>query len=239
LVNNQTKLKEAERELTRLRQGELATNGLKLGVQDLNKLIKDLRQRISRATARLEELDAWLKWAEDSGPQPEQAPVAELDLTRESILTQLKLDVFTAQETLLDDFIEHALKPVLRQEAAQQAAQRRRHAKRKRSTAKGRAGEPLSTNVDELYQIKLANLQRETILERLLNQSGEFVRHKTNRIILMVADRFEDRRIQAAYERYCVILNQRDIRVPMDDGEPWRLLFTYHLDTPSSSAQFK
>jgi hypothetical protein len=239
LVNNQAKLKEAERELTRLRQGELATNGLKLGVQDLNKLIKDLRQRISRATARLEELDAWLKWAEDSGPQPEQAPVAELDLTRESILTQLKLDVFTAQETLLDDFIEHALKPVLRQEAAQQAAQRRRHPKRKLSTAKGRAGEPLSTNVDELYQIKLANLQRETILERLLNQSGEFVRHKTNRIILMVADRFEDRRIQAAYERYCVILNQRDIRVPMDDGEPWRLLFTYHLDTPSSSAQFK
>jgi len=25
----------------------------------------------------------------------------------------------------------------------------------------------------------------------------------------------------------------------MDDGEPWRLLFTYHLDAPSSSAQFK
>jgi hypothetical protein len=237
LVNNQSKLKEAERELTRLRQGELATNGLKLGVQDLKKLIKDLRQRIRRATARLEELDAWLKWAEDSGPQPEQAPVAELDLTRESILTQLKLDVFTAQETLVDDFIEHALKPVLREEAEQQAAERRRQDKR--STAKGREGEPLSTNVEELYQIKLANLERETILERLLNQSGEFVRHKTKRVILMVADRFEDRRMQAAYERYCVILNQRDIRVPMDDGEPWRLLFTYHLDTPSSSAQFK
>jgi hypothetical protein len=61
----------------------------------------------------------------------------------------------------------------------------------------------------------------------------------SKRIILMVADRFEDRRMQAAYERYCVILNQRDIRVPMDDGEPWRLLFTYHLDAPSSSAQFK
>jgi len=25
----------------------------------------------------------------------------------------------------------------------------------------------------------------------------------------------------------------------MDDGEPWRLLFTYHRDTPSSSALFK
>ena len=37
--------------------------------------------------------------------------------------------------------------------------------------------------------------------------------------------------MQAAYECYCVTLrvNQRDIRVPMDDGEPWRLLFTYHL----------
>jgi hypothetical protein len=34
-------------------------------------------------------------------------------------------------------------------------------------------------------------------------------------------------------------LNQRDIRVPMHDGEPWRLLFTYHRDTPSSSAQIK
>jgi hypothetical protein len=237
LANNQAKLKEAERELERLRQRELPTNGLKLGVQDLKKLVKDLRQRINRATARLEELTAWLKWAEGSGPQPEQAPVAELDLTRESILTQLKLEVFTAQETLVDDFIEHALKPVLHEEAEQQAAQRRRQDKR--STAKGREGEPLSTDVEELYQIKLANLERETILERLLNQQGEFVRHKTKRIILMVADRFEDRRLQAAYERYCVILNQRDIRVPMDDGEPWRLLFTYHLDTPSSSAQFK
>jgi hypothetical protein len=237
LAHNQAKLQEAERELERLRQGALPTNGLKLGVQDLKKLIKDLRQRISRATARLEELTAWLKWAQGSGPQPDQAPVAELDLTRESILTQLKLDVFTAQETLVDDFIEHALKPVLREEAQQQAAERRRQDKR--STAKGREGEPLSTNVEELYQIKLANLEQETILERLLNQQGEFVRHKTQRIILSVADRFEDRRIQAAYERYCVILNQRDIRVPLDDGEPWRLLFTYHLDTPSSSAQFK
>jgi len=237
LANNQTKLQEAERELARLHQGEPPTNGLNLGVQDLKKLIQDLQQRIRCATARLEELEAWLKWAAESGPQPEQAPVAELDLTRESILTQLKLDVFTAQETLVDDFIEHALKPVLREEAEQQATERRRQDKR--STAKGQAGEPLNTDVEQLYQIKLANLERETILERLLHQTGAFVRHKTKRIILMVANHFEDRRMQAAYERYCVILNQRDIRVPMDDGEPWQLLFTYHLDTPSSSAQFK
>jgi hypothetical protein len=237
LANNQAKLKEAQRELERLHRGELPTNGLKLGVQDLKKLIKDLQNHIRRARARLEELDAWLKWTAGSGPQPEEDPVAELDLTRESILTQLKLDVFTAQETLVDDFIEHALKPVLREEAEQQAAARRRQDKR--SLAKGREGEPLSADVEELYQIKLANLERETILKRLLSQQGEFVRHKTKRIILIVSDRFEDRRIQAAYERYCVILNHRDIYVPMDDGEPWRLLFTYHLDTPSSSAQFK
>jgi len=137
----------------------------------------------------------------------------------------------------VDDFIEHALKPVLREEAERQASERRRHDKR--STAKGRQGEPLSTDVEKLYQIKLDNLERETILKRLLNLQGEFVRHKTKRIILVVADRFEDRRMQTAYERYCVTLNQRDVRVPMDDGEPWRLLFTYHLDTPSSSAQFK
>jgi len=162
-------------------------------------------------------------------------------------LTQLKLEVFTAQETLLDDFIEQALmlddfieqalKPVLREEAEQQAAKRQH--RDARSTAKGREGVPLSTDVEELYQIKLNNLERETILERLMNQRGEFVRHKTKRIILVVFDRFEDRRIQAAFERYCITLNQRDIRVPLDDGERWRLLFTYHLDAPSSSAQFK
>jgi len=163
--------------------------------------------------------------------------VAELDLTRDSILTQLRLEVFTAQETLLDDFIEQALKPVLREDAEQQAANRQQ--RDACSTAKGREGKPLSTDIEELYQIKLNNLERETILERLTNQRGEFVRHKTKRIILVVFDRFEDRRIQTAFERYCIILNQRDIRVPMDDGEPWRLLFTYHLDTPSSSAQFK
>jgi hypothetical protein len=185
----------------------------------------------------IEELDSLMDWANGKGPRPEEKPVAELDLTRDSVLTQLKLEVFTAQETLLDDFIEQALKPVLREEAEQQAANRQRLDAR--STTKGREGEPLSTDVEELYQAKLSNLERETILERLLNQRGEFVRHKTKRIILVVFDRFEDRRIQAAFERYCIILNQRDVRVPMDDGEPWRLLFTYHLDAPSSSAQFK
>ena len=237
LANDQARQKEAERELAQLRRGEAPTNGLKLGIQDLKKLIKTLKDRSRRSTARLAELDRLLKWVDGQGPRPKEKPVAELDLTRESILTQLKLEVFTAQETLVDDFIEHALKPVLREEAEQQAVERKRLGKR--STAKGREGELLSTNVEELYQTKLRSLERETILVQLLNQPGEFVRHKTERIILSVADRFEDHRLQAAYERYCLILNERDVRVPMDDGEPWRLLFTYHLDAPSSSAQFK
>ena len=236
-ANDQARLKEVKRELEQLHEGEAPTNGLGLGIRDLNKLAKDLKRRIQRSTARLEELGSLLSWADGKAPRPEEKPVAELDLTRDSILTQLKLEIFTAQETLLDDFIEHALEPVLQEEAERQAAERRR--RDALSTAKGRKGEPLSTDVEELYQIKLNNLERETILKRLLNQQGEFVRHKTKRIILVVFDRFEDRRMQAAYERYCVILNQRDIRVPMDGGEPWRLLFTYHLDTPSSSAQFK
>jgi hypothetical protein len=235
-ANDQARLREVERALEQLRPGESSTNGLKLGVRDLKRLAQDLEHRIQAATGRLEELDALLNWAAGNGPCPAEKPVAALDLTRESILTQLKLEVFTAQETLLDDFIEHALKPVLREEAERQAAERRRQDKR--STAKGREGEPLSTDVEELHHIKLDNLERETILKRLLNRQGEFVCHKTKRIILVVAGRFEDRRMQAAYERYCVILNQRDIRVPMDDSEPWRLLFTYHLDAPSSSAQF-
>jgi hypothetical protein len=236
-ANDQARLREVEQELEQVRQGEPPSNGLRLGLRDLKRLAKGLKRRIQDATVRLKELDGWLNWADGNGPRPEQKPVAELDLSRESILTQLKLEIFTAQETLVDDFIEQALKPVLRAEAQQQAAERQRQDKR--STAKGRKGEPLSTDVAELYQIKLANLERETILQRLLNQPGEFVRHKTKRIILIVTDRFGDRRMQAAYERYCLILNQRDIQVPMDDGEPWRLLFTYHLDTPSSSAQFK
>ena len=236
-ANDQAKLREVEQELEYLHQGVSPTNGLGLGIQDLKRLAKELRHRICRSTARLEELDSLLDWAEGKSPRPQEEAVAELDLTRESILTQLKLEVFTAQETLVDDFIEQALEPVLWEEAEQQAAARQQQGKR--STAKGREGELLSTHVEELYQTKLANLERETILKRLLNLQGEFVRHKTKRIILVVAERFQDRRMQAAYERYCVILNQRDIRVPMDDGEPWRLLFTYHRDTPSSSMPFK
>jgi len=236
-ANDQARLKDVERELEQLREGESPTNGLGLGIRDLKMLAQELKRRIQRSAVRLEELDSLLDWTDGKGPCPEEKPVAELDLTRDSVLTQLKLEVFTAQETLLDDFIEQALKPVLREEAEQQAAKRQQQDAH--STAKGREGEPLSTDVEELYQIKLNNLERETILERLMNQRGEFVRHKTKRIILVVFDRFEDRRVQAAFERYCIILNQRDIRVPMDDGEPWRLLFTYHLDAPSSSAQFK
>ena len=223
--------------MEQLHAGDSPTNGLGLGIRDLKRLAKDLKRRMQRSTTRLEELDSLLNWADGKEPRPEEKPVAELNLTRDSVLTQLKLEVFTAQETLLDDFIEQALKPVLREEAEQQAVKRQQQDAR--STAKGREGESLSTDVEELYQAKLNNLERETILERLLNQRGEFVRHKTKRIILVVFDRFEDHRIQAAFEQYCIILNQRDICVPMDDGEPWRLLFTYHLDAPSSSAQFK
>ena len=236
-AHDQAKLKEVEQELEQLRQGESPTNGLKLGVRDLKKVAQDLKRRIGRATARLKELDTCLNWAEGNSPQPPEEPVAVLDLSREAILTQLKLDVFTAQETLVDDFIELALKPVLHEEAQQQAAARRQHDAR--STAKGREGQPLRTDVEELYQAKLSNLERETILCRLLNQPGEFVHHKTQRILLSVADRFEDRRMQAAYERYCIILNQRGIRIPMDEGEPWHLLFTYHLEAPAPSARFK
>jgi hypothetical protein len=237
IENNQARLAEVTAELGRLRAGEAATNGLGLGIRDLKKVVKALKRRIQRATVRLAELDGWLAWAEGRGAQPEAEVVAELDLTRESILTQLKLDVFTAQETLIDDFIEVALKPVLREEAERQAADRER--RDARSTARGREGEPLSTDVDELYRIKVDNLERETILKQLLNQRGEFVRHKTKPLMLVVFDRFENRRMQAAYERYCVTLNQRDIRVPLDDGEPWRLLFTYHLEAPASTARFK
>jgi hypothetical protein len=236
-ANDQAKLEEVEQELEQLRRGEAPTNKLRLGIRELKKLAQELRQRIQRSTERLSTLDALLKWAGGRGPRPEEQPVADLDLARESILTQLKLDVFSAQETLVDDFIEQALKPVLWEEAESQAAARQEQDTR--STAKGREGKPLCTDVTQLYHTKLANLERETILSRLLSLQGEFVRHKTKRIILMVADRFTDRRMQAAYERYCVILNQRNICVPLDDDEPWRLLFTYHLDTPSSSARFK
>jgi len=236
-TNDRARLRQVEQELGQLRQGESPANGLRLGIRDLKKLVKELKRRIQKATARLEELDGLLNWTNGKGPRPEEKPVATLDLTRESILTQLKMEVFTAQETLLDDFIEQALKPVLREEAEQQAAERQQQDAR--STAKGHEGEPLGIDVEKLYQVKLDSLERETILKRLLNLQGEFVRHKTKQIILMVADRFEDRRMQAAYERYCVLLNQRDICVPMDGGEPWCLLFTYHLDAPSSSARFK
>jgi hypothetical protein len=240
LANDQARRQEVEKELDQVRQGQAPSNGLKLGVRDLKKLSQELQRRIARAAARLEELDAGLEGLAQDAPPPSE-PTADLDLTREAILTQLKLDVFTAQETLVDDFIEAGLKPVLCAEAEQQAVARRQQGPggTARSTAKGREGQSLCIDVEELYRIKLANLERETILTRLLNQPGEFVRHKQQRILLTVAERFPDRRMQAAYERYCLILNQRDIRVPMDGGEPWRLLFTYHLDAPSSLARFK
>jgi hypothetical protein len=237
LSNHKAKLAQVEQEIAQLRQKKAPTNGLGLGLRHLKPVAKKLQQDIERATTRLAELDAWLQGAEQNLPPPPPEPVADLDLTREAIITQLKLDVFTAQETLVDDFIELALKPVLRQEAERQAATRQQLDLR--STAKGRQDLPLCTDPEKLYQIKLANLERETILNRLLNQPGHFVKHKTERIILSVANPFHDRRIQAAYEHYCVILNQRDIRVQMDGGEPWRLLFTYRLETPSSPAQFK
>ncbi len=237
LANHKIKLEQVEQEMAHLRQKKAPTNSFDLGLRHLKPLAKKLQQDIDRATTRLAELDDCLQRDQQNLPPSPPAPVADLDLTREAIITQLKLDVFTAQETLVNDFIDLALKPVLRQEAERQAAIRQQLDLR--STALGRKNEPLCTDPEKLYQVKLANLERETILSRLLNQPGHFVKHKTERIILSVAHRFHDRRMQAAYERYCLILNQRDIRVQMDGGEPWRLLFTYRLEPPSSPTQFK
>lgn len=233
LRNAQARLEQVEAELEHLTadQKQQPRNSLGLGVQDLRSLGKRLRGQIERATAKLQDLKALIAWGRGQGSAPERETEYELDLTREAILTQLKLDVFTAYETLVEEFIELALKPVLREEAERQAAERRRLDKR--STAKGREGEPLCTDVETLYQIKVANLERETILERLLNQPGHHLYHPGEKILVTVAQRFSDRRIQAAYERYCFILNQKQTRVPIDEGEEWLLLFTY--EKPSSS----
>lgn len=231
--NAQAKLEQVETELEHLLADEKhqPQNSLGLGVQDLRSLGKRLQSQIACATVKLQELQALIAWGEGQGPAPEREPQHELDLTREAILTQLKLDVFTAHETLLDEFIELALKPVLREEAERQAAERRRLGKR--STAQGREGELLCTDVEALYQTKVAHLERETILERLLHQSGRHLFHPGERILVTVAQPFSDRRMQAAYQFYCSILNQRRICVPVDEGEEWLLLFTYEKPPPS------
>lgn len=235
LRNARVKLEQVETELAYLTADDESkrqpSNSLGLGVQDLRSLAKRLHGQIERAEAKLQELEALIAWGRDEGPAPEQETQYDLDLTREAILTQLKLDVFTAYQTLVDEFIELALKPVLREEAERQAVERRRLDKR--STAKDREGQPLCTDVETLYHAKVASLERETILERLLNQPGRHLYHSGEHILVTVAQRFSDRRMQAAYERYCYILNQKQIRVPMDEGEDWLLLFTY--EKPSSS----
>ena len=230
LRNVQARLEQVEAELEHLTADEKhqPRNSLGLGVQDLRSLDKRLQSQIERAKAKLQELKALIAWGKGEGPAPEQETEYELDLTREAILTQLKLDVFTAYETLVDEFIELALKPVLREQAEHQAAERRRLDKR--STTKEREGEPLCTDVETLYQTKVANLERETILEWLLNQPGRHLYHPQERILVTVAQRSSDQRMQAAYERYCPILNRRQIRVPIDEGEEWLLLFTYEKD---------
>lgn len=224
------RLEQVEAELEHLTADEKnqPRNSLGLGVRDLRSLGKRLRSQIERATAKLQDLKALIAWGRGQGPAPEREIEYELDLTREAILTQLKLDVFTAYETLVEEFIELALKPVLREEAEHQAAERRRLDKR--STAKEREGEPLCTDEETLYQTKVANLERETILEWLLNQPGRHLYHPQERILVTVAQRSSDRRMQAAYERYCPILNRRQVRVPIDEGEEWLLLFTYEKD---------
>ena len=198
----------------------------------MRSLAKRLQGQIERAKAKLQHLRALIAWGKGEGSAPERKPEYELDLTREAILTQLKLDVFTAYETLVEEFIELALKPVLREEAERQAAERRRLDKR--STARSREGEPLCTDVETLYQTKVANLERETILKRLLNQPGRHLYHPGEKILVTVAQRFPSRRMQAAYERYCFILNQKQIRVPIDEDEEWLLLFTYEKPPPAS-----
>jgi hypothetical protein len=202
----------------------------KLGKPELKGLCRRYQKRISNAQSRQWEIESLIACYEGRACWINPDPEYELDLTQEAILTQLKLDIHTAHQTLLDEFIEQALKPVLWEEAQRQAEDRRQ--RQARSTAKGREGELLSTNVKELYEIKVANLQRERILHQLLHQRGYYLYHSQRRIIVSVAYPFRDRRLQAAYERYCTIINQKRVRVPIDRDEDWLLLFTWNERGP-------
>ena len=233
----QEKLAAMEAELARrAEQSEGATEPgdlALLGKRELKGLRRRYQGQIERAQARLWELEALIAWYEGRVCLISPDPGYELDLSQEAILTQLKLDIHTAHQTLLEEFIEQALEPVLWEEAQRQAeARQRRNA---RSTARGREGEPLSTNVKELYETKVTNLQRETMLYQLLHQRGYFLYHPQERVIISVAYPFRERRMQTAYEQYCVILNQKQIRVPIDRDEEWLLLFTWTDQMPLSS----
>ena len=225
------RLDEVEKEIKHLESHRKAEprNSLALGKNELKQLARSLRGKISSYSKRLAELSGLLAWARGEAEEPACAEVAELDLTREGLLTQMKLDVFTAQETLVNEFVEIGLKPVLRQEASQQAHKRKEQTKR--SVAKKKNGQLLTTDVEELIMRKVANLERDTILQRLLAQPGEFLLHPEKRLILSVFQRFRDKRTQSAFELYCPFLNQKGIQIRLDDGPPWRLLFTYHTES--------
>jgi hypothetical protein len=202
----------------------------KLGKSELKGLRRRYQKRIARAQSRQWKIASLIACYEDRACWINPDPEYELDLSQEAILTQLKLDIHTAHQTLLDEFIERALKPVLWEEAQRQAEDRRQ--RQARSTAKGREGELLSTDVKELYEIKVVNLQRERILHQLLHQRGYYLYHAQRRIIISVAYPFQNQRLQAAYERYCTIINQKQVRVPIDRDEEWLLLFTWNERGP-------
>jgi len=229
----QARLLKVQAELEQLGPGAAQTGVLGLGLADLRSLHKRLTAQVQRADQTLARVNAQL--APDQTTLLTPAPYAELDLTQESLLSQLKLDVFTAQATLVHEFIEVALKPVLRAEAAQQATARQQADKR--SQSQQHAGEPLCTDAERLFQIKVANLEHETILKSLLSQGGRLLWHPEQHILISVAHRFAARRMQAAYERYCPFLNQLRIHVPMTDDQEWLLLFTY--EEPGAAARFK
>ncbi|MDP3138919.1 MAG: hypothetical protein Q8N17_21605, partial [Burkholderiaceae bacterium] len=229
----QARLQEVQAELERLAPGTPKTGVLGLGLTDLRSLLKRLTGQVQRADQTLAHLNAQLAPGQTTLLVP--APYAELDLTQESLLSQLKLDVFTAQATLVHEFIEVALKPVLREEATRQATERQQAGKR--SQSQRHLGEPLCHAAERLFQIKVANLEHETILKSLLTQGGRLLWHPEKHILISVAHRFAERRMQAAYERYCPFLNQLRIQVPMTDDHEWLLLFTY--EEPGAAARFK
>lgn len=233
----QEKLAAMEAELTRRTEqsGEAPAPGelSLLSQAELKGLCRRYQGQIERAQAQLWELEALIAWYEGRACLISLDPTYELDLSPEVILTQLKLDIHTAHQTLLEEFIEQALQPVLWEEAQRQAEARQRGGAR--STARGREEKPLSTDVKELYETKVTNLQRETILHQLLHQEGYFLYHPQERVMISVAYPFREQRMQAAYERYCVILNRKQVRVPIDRDEKWLLLFTWAERGPPPS----
>ena len=181
----------------------------KISKRTYNASKKDFNRLIRENTKEKKRLDDKIKFAE-GGKKPEEEYKDEVDTTRMEILNLIKDYALNAKKLVIKEFIEKGLKPILLEEANEEAL-----------NGSGK------NSVEEIYEkkIKYFDKNKDMIRSWLFDIGGYIKTDEKNKIKTITPNEFDNKTMRKAYNRYTTILNEKRSKLRCGEGVEYTLIY--------------